>query len=88
MLQMRTITLRKLHPELEQRLEKTARERGWSLSQTVIRLLEERLRQPASAARSEPDAIDALAGTWSAETAREFDQALAGQRRIDRELWD
>lgn len=88
MLHMRTITLRKLHPDLEKRLERTARERGWSLSKTVIRLLEERLRQPAAPRTRRPDAIDALAGTWTAEEAREFDRALAGQRRIDADLWD
>jgi hypothetical protein len=58
----------------------------------VIRLLEERLRgRSAPTPRRGPDrrdGIDALAGTWSAEEAAEFDAHLAAQRRIDPELWD
>ena len=31
--------------------------------------------------------LDELAGTWSAEEAAEFDEALAAQRRIDPGVW-
>ncbi len=85
---MHVITLRKLPPKLEKRLVATARERGWSLSQTVIRLLEDAMAQGAPSGTSRPDALDMLAGTWSAEEADEFDRVVLGSRQIDSELWE
>jgi hypothetical protein len=85
---VRVITLRKLPPKLEKRLVATARERGWSLSQTVIRLLEETMAEGQAAGAPRPDALDLLAGTWSAEEAEEFDRIVLGSRQIDPELWD
>ena len=32
--------------------------------------------------------LDALAGSWTALEASEFDKALAEQRRIDEDLWN
>jgi hypothetical protein len=82
------ITLRKLPPKLEKRLVATARERGWSLSQTVIRLLEETTAERAAVPASGPDALDKLAGTWSAAEADDFDRVVLGARKIDPELWE
>jgi len=44
----------------------------------VIELLEEQVHHAL---------LDALAGSWSSEEAREFDEALRQIRRIDPELW-
>jgi hypothetical protein len=86
---MRTITLRNLPSELEERLEAKAAELGWSLSRTVTRLLEEQLLPPPRPPGGRRhDDLDHLAGTWSAEEAEEFDRSLREQRRIDPELWD
>jgi hypothetical protein len=86
---MKTITLRKLPPDLEERVEAKARELGLSLNKTVIRLLEEQLT-PSSprplGSRRHRD-LDHLAGSWTAEEAAEFDRSLEEQRRIDPELW-
>jgi hypothetical protein len=88
----RTITIRNLPADLETRIEAMAREEGASLAQTVIRLLmratglrppERRDGKPAS-----HHDLDALAGTWSAEEAAEFERALAAQRSIDPDVWD
>lgn len=88
----RTITLRNLPADLETRIETMAREEGASLAQTVIRLLlratglrppEHRDGKPA-----QHHDLDALAGTWSAEEAAEFERALAAQRGIDPDVWD
>jgi hypothetical protein len=85
---VRVITLRNLPPKLEKRLVATARERGWSLSQTVIRLLEETAAENAPARTSRPDALDKLAGTWSGAEADEFDRVVLAARQIDPELWE
>lgn len=84
---VRVITLRKLPPKLEKRLGAMARERGWSLSQTVIRLLEETTAESAPSGTSKPDALDKLAGTWSGAEADEFDRVVLSGRQIDPELW-
>lgn len=79
--------------QLERRIETMAADEGASLAQTVIRLL---LRATGlggpgdsggagGAGRSHE--LDALAGTWSAEEAAEFDAALQELRRTDPELW-
>jgi len=85
---MKTITLRKLPPELEQKVEAKSRELGLSLNKTVIRLLEERLipRSTALGGRRHTD-LDHLGGSWSDEEADEFDESLGEQRQIEPELW-
>ena len=91
----RTITVRNMPPELERRIEALAKEEGASLAQTVIRLLLRAtgLRGPDDSGRvrgtrGRNHELDALAGTWNAEQAAEFERALDEQRRIDRELWN
>lgn len=88
----RTITIRNLPADLETRIEEMAREEGASLAQTVIRLLMRAtgLRPPErrDGKRTRHHELDALAGTWSAEEAAEFESALAAQRRIDSDVWD
>lgn len=85
---MKTITLRKLPPELEEKVEARSRELGLSLNKTVIRLLEERLIPSSSAlgGRRHTD-LDHLSGSWSDEEADEFDESLDQQRQIEPELW-
>lgn len=85
---MGAITLRNLPPKLRRRIEEEARATGSSLNKTVIRLL---LRATGIAGNSSElrfHDLDHLAGSWSDEQATEFDDALAGQRAIDPELWD
>lgn len=88
----RTITLRNLPADLETRIEAMAREEGASLAQTVIRLLMRATGlRPPERREGEPARhhdLDALAGTWSAEEAAEFERALAAQRTIDADVWD
>lgn len=88
---LRTITIRNMPRELEQRIETMAREEGASLAQTVIQLL---LRatglKPADPTGSRPRRhhdLDELAGTWSEDEAAAFERALDAQRRVDPEIW-
>jgi aryl-alcohol dehydrogenase-like predicted oxidoreductase len=91
---LRTITIRNMPADLEKRIEAMAREEGASLAQTVIRLLLRatglHLRGPGASSGSpvRHHELDALAGTWSAEDAAEFDRAVGVQRRIDPDVWD
>jgi hypothetical protein len=86
---MKTITLRDLPPELEDRVEAKARELGLSLNKTVTRLLQEHLcpdSRPLGSRRYHD--LEHLAGSWTVEEADQFDQSLEEQRRIDPALWD
>ncbi len=85
---MRTITIRNLPDELRERLEAEAKREGASLAQTVIRLLLRATGLNRSLNRRvRHHDLDELAGTWSADEAAEFDEALAAQRRIDPGVW-
>jgi len=85
---LRTITIRKIPPDLEGEIEAKARREGTSLAKAVIRLL---LRatglSPDGERRDRWDDLDALAGTWTQEEAAEFDRRLGEQRRIDPGVW-
>ncbi len=84
--------IRNVPADLEKRLEAIAREENASLAQTVMRLLLRATGLRGSQGPGEKprrhDDLDALAGTWSAEGAEEFERVLAEQRRIDPDIWN
>jgi len=88
---VRTITIRKMPRDLEQRIEAIAAEEGASLARTVIRLLMRAtgLKQPelSEAAGTRHHDLDDLAGTWSEQEAAEFDRSVDSQRSVDPEIW-
>ena len=85
---MKAITLRNLSPELAKELEREAAASQTSLNKLVIGLLE---KATGLSRRQGPRPrfhdLDEIGGAWSAEEAREFDEVLESQRRIDPELW-
>lgn len=85
---MKTITIRKIPPDLAREIEAKAGREGTSLARAVIRLL---LRatglSPDGERRERWDDLDALAGTWTEDEAAEFDRTLGEQRRVDPEVW-
>lgn len=83
---MKALTLRRLRPELARAIERRARETGTSLSGAVLGLLEQATGL-AKKGKADHRDLDHLAGSWSAEGAREFEKNLARQRKIDPEVW-
>ncbi len=85
---MKTITIRKIPPELARKIEAYAEREGTSLAKAVIRLL---LRatglSPDGVRRTRWGDLDELAGTWTAEEADAFDRVVADQRPIDPDVW-
>jgi hypothetical protein len=86
------LTVRGVDPALERKLREVARQRGTSVNQALLLLL----RQAVGTAPSDVDErqaearhtdLDHLSGTWTEVEARAFDESLAQERRIDRELW-
>lgn len=84
------LTIRAVGPRLRAALTREARRRGLSVNRTVLELLSEATGLAAGERGSRPAEhrdLDALVGTWSADDARAFDEALAVQRQVDRKLW-
>ena len=79
---MKTITLRNLPPNLDNAIRKRARAKGISVSMAVIDLLEEHLTLEKTKRAELHHDLDDLFGTWTADVAAAFDEALAKQRTI------
>jgi len=84
---MRTITLRKVPPEVMRKILERAKERDSSLAKAVVSLLEERLGQVAQSHERSYHDLDRLSGSWSKSEADEFSGFLDDQRTIDDESW-
>ena len=80
---MKTITIRNLPPEVSEALEREKRRRGESLNQTVIELLSQGLGVGVDRSNGLAD----LAGQWSEEELRQFEEAIAAFDEVDPELW-
>jgi hypothetical protein len=80
---MKTLTVRGLPEAVSDALTREKQRRGTSLNQTVIDLLAQALgvRGPRS------NGLGALAGTWSEDELRRFEEAVAPFGEIDPELW-
>jgi hypothetical protein len=81
---MADLLIRDLDPVVVDNIKVAARQRGVS----VTRLLADKLTADfaGDAERLYRD-LDALAGTWSARDAAEFEQATAPFSEVDPELW-
>ena len=86
---MKAITLRNLPSELAEAVRKEAERKRTSVNKAVISLLERKTEghKKKRTRTREYDDLDALAGAWTKKEAAEFDNALAAQRNVDRELW-
>jgi hypothetical protein len=84
---MKTVTLRKIPPNLDRIITARGRAKKMSLNKAVIDLLEEHLGGSVPSKGSEFSDLDDLAGVWSKQEADAFDNALARHRSIDKDLW-
>lgn len=82
-MKIKALTIRNLPPDIGEALEREKRRRGKSLNQTVIDLLGQGLG--AQGVRS--NGLSRLAGGWSEEEYRKFEQATAQFEAVDEELW-
>ena len=80
---MKSVTMRNLPPRVAQAIAARARERGISLSEAAVTLLEDAVHTGKREAGLHD--LDDLAGSWSPEEASVFDEALREQRAIDRD---
>jgi hypothetical protein len=82
---MSQITLRKLPENVERQIRRIARETGTSINKTIIDLLKKSLglRDTDNKMRDLSD----LAGAWSEEEVREFEENTQVFEHIDEEIW-
>ena len=79
----RYLTVRNVPPDLAAALDAERRKRGISLNQTVLEILSQSL----AVKRQRNNGLRRLAGTWTEEEFREFEEATRAFEEIDRELW-
>jgi hypothetical protein len=79
------ITLRQIPPAIEKHLRALARTQGTSLNKTIINLIAHALGM-AHGERKVRDLSD-LAGTWSEQEARAFDEHIRTFEQIDESIW-
>ena len=84
---MKAQTLRGIDDELAQELEHVALQRHESMNGVILQLLRDRLGLSKPKFRKVHHDLDDLAGTWTPEEAREFDEAVRDFSRVDEELW-
>lgn len=84
---MGAMTIRGLDDAAAARLKQEAASRGVSANALLRQLVREGLGLDRSR-RAEPHAdLDALAGTWTADEADAFEQAVEPFERVEPELW-
>ena len=82
---MKALTIRNVDDRLARALEREKKRRGTSLNETVLELLARSLGVDVGEKRS--NGLRKLAGTWSKEEHRAFEEAVAPFEQIDEELW-
>jgi hypothetical protein len=83
------LTIRMSDKELERAINQLARSEGISLNQAVLRILRRGagLSRPGVGGNVVGSALDGLAGTWSEEESRAFEEALSDLEKPDGEFW-
>lgn len=81
------LTIRGIPDQVDKEIKKESRKMGVSLNKAAIALLQKSVSGLSVKRPRLHHDLDKLAGKWSKAEAREFDQILGNQRRIDEELW-
>ena len=82
---MRHLTVRNVPDDLGRALDREKRRRGTSLNQTILDLLRDALGVETGRARS--NGLAKLAGSWSEEYRKRFEDSLAVAEQVDEDLW-
>ena len=83
----RQITVRGIDNHLDRLLKEEAERMSTSVNQLALRLLRQALGLAPSPPPTGYDDLDALAGTWSEDDARSFEDSLRQQRKVDAKQW-
>jgi len=85
---MKSMSVRGLDPELEEKLKQVAREKGKSVNQVVIEAMKKQfgLVKERKFTKIYHD-LDHLFGRWSQEEFDHIQEKIESGRKIDEELW-
>ena len=85
---MTQLTVRGVDANLHEELKARARQQGLSVNRYILKLLREATGEiEPSGEQPQYHDLDHLAGTWSVEDAKEFEEILLEQRHIDEGMW-
>ena len=86
---MKQLTIRNVGADLHQAVKDEAQRQGLSINRYVLHVIREAvgLGDGYSTQTNEFHDLDHLAGTWTEEDYRQFEEALNSQRKIDEGLW-
>jgi hypothetical protein len=86
---MKQLTIRGFDEELEERLERLARERGISLNKAALLLMRRGAGVGGEVApeRVVGDALDEFIGQWTEEEERRFLESIDVLEQVDESLW-
>ena len=84
---MKTLTIRGIDPELDEKIKKNSIEKGVSINKLILRLLRSSLGIGEKKVFPIYHDLDHLAGTWTKEDEVEFKQNTQAFEQIDQELW-
>ena len=84
---MAGMSIRGMDDQTLTRLKKQAAQEGSSLNSLALRLLQGTGAATQPGGLKKFDDLDALAGTWSDEEARDFERNTAAFAEVDAALW-
>ena len=85
---MKTITIRGIHPELAEKLTKTASQSSKSINKLLLDTLEERFGMKKKKRFTNTyDDMDHLFGRWTEQEFQQIQEKIDTGRQIDEELW-
>lgn len=82
---MKHLSVRNLPESVAKALNRERERRGQSLNQTIIRLLGQSLGVAPHSPRK--NGLAKVAGTWTSEEHRKFENHIRATEQIDPELW-
>ena len=84
---MSQITLRRIDPDIEQKIRMMAKKRGKSLNRVVLDIIYQHSEFKKKDEKPSADSLRKLAGGWSKRDASAFLESIKSCEQIDEEMW-
>ena len=81
------MTLRGIDEQIAVALKERAQKENTSVNTVMLKIIKEALGLDKKKRNMQYDDLDYLAGTWSAQDAAEFENAIAVFGTIDEDIW-
>lgn len=85
---MKTLTIRGIDPELADIIKERSGKSGESINKMILRLLRSALGIAEQKVFPVYHDLDHLAGTWTEEEEKEFNENIRELNKIDSEMWE